>query len=395
MKKTARARYTLEFKQEAVRLVEGGQSIAAAARTLGLIEQTLFNWVKAKREGKLTGADSKAVSAEQMEISRLRAELARVKMERDILGKSDGVLREAAAVKYAFVQRHRRVWPISVQCRVLRVSLTGYHEHFVRKAEGMQRRHLSDDALLVHIKAVHAETRGAYGWPRIWKELLARGIRVGKHRVQELMQRHGIRARGKRRFKVTTDSRHDLPVSPNLLKRQFAVSEPDQVWAGDITYIATDEGWLFLAVVIDLFSRQVVGWSLREDMTREIVIDALRMAWFKRHPGKQAGLIFHSDRGSQYASQDFRAVLGEYGITSSMSRKGNCWDNACSETLFGSLKVERLHGQHFKTPREAKDEAIDWLLWYNRARLHSTLAYVSPMQFEQDWLANQPRQANS
>ena len=298
-------------------------------------------------------------------------------------------------MKYAFIQRHRRVWPISVQCRVLRVSLAGYHEHFVRKAEGMQRRHLSDDALLVQIKAIHAQTRGAYGWPRIWKELLARGIRVGKHRVQELMQRHGIRARGKRRFKVTTDSGHDLPISPNLLNRQFAVSEPDRVWAGDITCIATDEGWLFLAVVIDLFSRQVVGWSLRDDMTREIVIDALRMAWFKRHPGKQAGLIFHSDRGSQYASQDFRAALGEYGITSSMSRKGNCWDNACSETLFGSLKVERLHGQNFKTRREAKDEAIDWLLWYNRARLHSTLAYVSPMQFEQDWLANQPRQANS
>ena len=134
-------------------------------------------------------------------------------------------------MKYAFVQRHRRVWPISVQCRVLRISLTGYHEHFVRKASGAQRRHLSDDALLVHIKAIHAETRGGYGWPRIWKELLARGIR----------------AKGKRRFKVTTDSRHDLPISPNLLNREFTVTQPDKVWAGDITYIATDEGWLFLA----------------------------------------------------------------------------------------------------------------------------------------------------
>ena len=273
------------------------------------------------------------------------------------------------------------------------------HEHFVGKASQShrdeQRRHLSDDALLVHIKAVHAETRGGYGWPRIWKELLARGIRVGKQRVQKLMQRHGIHARGKRRFKVTTDSCHDLPISPNVLNREFAVSGPDRVWAGDITYIATDEGWLFLAVVIDLFSRQVIGWSLRSDMTRDIVIDALRMAWFKRHPGKQAGLLFHSDRGSQYASQAFRDALREYGITGSMSRKGNCWDNACSETLFGSLKVERLHGKRFKTRREAKDETIDWLLWYNRARLHSTLAYVSPMQFEQDWLANQPQQANS
>jgi putative transposase len=236
-------------------------------------------------------------------------------------------------LKYAFIQRHRRVWPISVQCRVLEVSVAGYHEHFVRRASDTQRRHLSNDALLVHIKAIHAETRGGYGWPRIWKELLARGIRVGKLRVQRLMQLHGIRAKGKRRFKVTTDSKHDLPISPNLLDRQFTVAEPDKVWAGDITYIATDEGWLFLAVVIDLFSRQVVGWSLREDMTRDIVIDALRMAWFKRHPGKQTGLIFHSDRGSQYASKDFRDVLTEYGITSSMSRKGNCWDNACRDAV--------------------------------------------------------------
>ena len=310
-------------------------------------------------------------------------------------GKSDGVLRKGIDLKYAFIQRHRSVWPISVQCRVLGVSMAGYHEHFIRLANAAQRRHLSDEALLVHIKAIHAQTQGGYGWPRIWKELLARGIRVGKQRVQKLMQLHGIRAKGKRRFKVTTDSNHDLPISLNLLNREFAVAKPDKVWIGDITYIATDEGWLFLAVVIDLFSRQVVGWSLRHDMTRDIVIDALRMAWFKRHPGKQAGLMFHSDRGSQYASKDLRDVLKEYGIVSSMSRRGNCWDNACSETLFGSLKVERLYGQKFKTRREAKDETIAWLLWYNGTRLHSTLDYVSPVQFEQNWLANQLKQANS
>ncbi len=159
-------------------------------------------------------------------------------------------------MKYAFIQRHRKVWPISVQCRVLGVSVTGYHEHFVRRASAAQRRHLSDDALLVHIKAIHAEAQGGYGWPRVWKALLARGIRVGKERVQKLMQQHGIRAKGRRRFRVvTTDSRHDWPVAPNRLERQFDVAAPDRVWAGDITYIATDEGWLFLAVVIDLFSR--------------------------------------------------------------------------------------------------------------------------------------------
>jgi putative transposase len=245
----------------------------------------------------------------------------------------------------------------------------------------------------VHIKAVHAQSRSSYGRPRILRQLLHDGVRVGKQRLQRLMHQHGIVAKGKKRFKMTTQSNHDLPIALNLLDRQFTVTVPDKVWVGDITYIPTEEGWLFLAVVIDLFSRQVVGWAMREDMTRDIVIDALRMAWFKRHPDRNEGLIFHSDRGSQYASEDFRAVLKDYGITASMSRRGNCWDNACSEILFGSLKVERLHGQRFLTRRHAKDETIAWLLWYNHLRLHSTLDYVSPMQFEKHWHADQAEAA--
>ncbi|MEZ5443059.1 MAG: IS3 family transposase [Lysobacterales bacterium] len=382
---TKRAQYTLEFKQEAVRLVQSGQTIASVARKLGVVDQTLFNWVKAQREGRLNGADSSPVSAEQMEISRLRAELARVKLERDILGKSDGVLRQGIEVKYAFIERHRRVWPISVQCRVLQVSVAGYHERIARKLSDEPGRYLADEALLVHIRAAHAQSRRSYGWPRIWQALRANGVRVGKRRVQVLMQQHRIRARGKRRFKVTTDSQHRLSIAENLLDRQFTVDAPNKVWAGDITYIPTDEGWLYLAVVIDLFARQVVGWSLRADMTQSLVIDALRMAWFRRRPSATAGLLFHSDRGSQYASAAFNQLLMQYGIRASMSRRGDCWDNACSETLFGSLKVERLHGQRFRTRRQAKDEVIDWLLWYNHERLHSTLAYVSPVRFEQNW----------
>jgi putative transposase len=289
-------------------------------------------------------------------------------------------------MKYAFIQHNKLVWPISVQCRVLLVSVSGYHEHLSRRVNIAQRRHLSEEALLVHISAVYAENRGAYGWPRIWRQLRAQGIGVGKQRVQRLMQKHGIQARGKRRFRVlTSDSRHGLPIAPNVLDRKFSVAAPNQVWVGDLTYIPTAEGWLFLAVVIDLFSRKVVGWSMRPDMQRELVLDALDMAWFGRNPGRQIGLIFHSDRGSQYASEDFSRLLNRHGIVPSMSRKGNCWDNACSETLFASLKVERLHGEQFKTIRQAKDETIAWLLWYNRTRMHSTLDYVSPMQFEQDW----------
>ena len=163
----------------------------------------------------------------------------------------------------------------------------------------------------------------------------------------------------------------------------------------DITCIPTDDGWLYLAVVIDLFSRQIVGWSMRADMTRDHVIAALRMAWLKRHPDKKSGLIFHSDRGSQYPSADFRDVLKESGIAAAMSRRGNCWENACSETLFGSLKVDRLHSPRFITRRHAKDETIASLLWYDRSRLHSTLNHVSPMEFEQHWRAEQAKQASS
>ena len=288
-------------------------------------------------------------------------------------------------MKYAFVERHRRLWSICVQCRVLKVSVSGFHRHRTRRRQTAHRRHLSDTALLAHIRAIHAELRGAYGWPRIWRELRKRGIRVGKQRVQRLMQQHGIHARGKRRFRVTTtDSRHDLPIAPNLLNRNFTGSGPNQAWSGDITYISTEEGWLFLAVVIDLFSRKVVGWSMRPDMHRSLVIDALEMGVYQRRP--QAGrLIFHSDRGSQYASEDFRAVIDKHGILASMSRKGNCWDNAVTETLFGSLKVERLHGERFETIRQAKDAVLDWLLWYNRKRMHSTLNYASPVEFEHGW----------
>ena len=292
-------------------------------------------------------------------------------------------------MKYAFIERHRNVWPVSVACEVLGVSPSGYHEHRMRAAE--PRRYVSNDALLVHIRAIHAASKGEYGWPRVWKQLLANGIRVGKERVRQLMSLHGIKARGKRRFKATTDSKHNLPVAENLLNREFKQEAPDRVWTSDITYLATSEGWLYLAVVIDLFSRRVVGWSLKPHMRRDLVIDALRMAWFRRQPA--SGLIFHSDRGSQYCSREFQDTLKGYSMRSSMSRKGDCWDNSPTESFWGSLKVGRLYGRRFETRRAAMDEVIDWLGFYDQRRLHSTLGYVSPMQFERAWLAAQQRQA--
>lgn len=299
-------------------------------------------------------------------------------------------------MRYAFIERHRNVWPISAQCRVLDVSVSGFGQYRTRQlqaartgtapAKAAQNR-LSDMALLVHIRALFLEMKGAYGWPRIWRELAVRGVRAGKERVRKLMQANGLRARGKKKFKVTTDSGHGLPVSPNLLERRFDVGDPNRVWSSDITYVWTDEGWLYLAVVIDLFSRQVVGFSTGEQMTRSLVIDALRMAWFRRRPA--SGLIFHSDRGSQYASADFQRHLAAFGMKGSMSRKGDCWDNAVTETLFGSLKVERLHDMRLSTRRQAKDEIMDWLTFYNGKRLHSTLGYMSPTAFEKKRLAEE------
>ena len=293
-------------------------------------------------------------------------------------------------MKYAWITRHKYRWPITLQCDVLGVSASGYFAQVADldpKASSGKGRRLSDEAVLVHIKAAHAESKGEYGWPRIWKQLLATGVRVGKDRIQKLMQQHGIKARGKRRYVVTTDSKHHLPIAANLLDRNFQPDQPNAVWTSDITYSPTDEGWLYLAAVIDLYSRQVVGWSMQPHMQTSLVADALRMAWFRRHP--DVGLIFHSDRGSQYCSHEFQTILKQYGMQSSMSRRGNCWDNAPTESLWGSLKVGRLHGMRFETRRQAMDEVIDWLTFYNHRRLHSTLGYISPMQFEKNWFAAQ------
>jgi transposase InsO family protein len=271
-------------------------------------------------------------------------------------------------MKYAWIERNKLGWPVCVQCRVLRVSVSGYRQHLVRRKKILTRRHLSETALLVEIRAVC----GAYGWPRVWRQLKRQGVRIGKRRVQIAMRQNGIRARGKRRFRVSTaDSNHALPIAPNLLARIFTVATPNTVWVGDMTYIPTREGWLYLAVVLDLFSRRIVGWAMGEAITAALACRALDMAWYS--PSPAGGLIFHSDRGSQYASHGYTDLLVSHGIKASMSRKGNCWDNACSETLFGSLKVERLHGMEFKNHREAKNATLDWLLWYNRSRMHSTL----------------------
>jgi transposase InsO family protein len=214
---------------------------------------------------------------------------------------------------------------------------------------------------------------------------------AGKERVERLMRENGIHARHKRRYKVTTDSKHGLPVADNLLDRNFTPTSPNQVWTSDITYLWTDEGWLYLAIVLDLFNREVVGWSLKPRMTADIVTDALTMAWFRRRPAP--GLMHHSDRGSQYASHAFQDKLKEYGIVCSMSRKGNCWDNAPTESWFNSFKNERVHGIRYATHADMKAESFEYIeVFYNRKRQHSTLGYRSPIQFLENWLSQQQQE---
>ncbi len=296
-------------------------------------------------------------------------------------------------IRYLYIEANRDKYQIARMVKWANVSKSGYYAWHRRQPS---QRDINNEDLLRKVLELHKATRESYGPKRMAAQISKdTGRPVNHKRVERIMRQNDLHTKYRRKYKATTYSGHKLPVAENVLNREFEAAHPGEKMVSDITYIPTDEGWLYLAAVIDLFSRQVVGWSLRQDMTRELVIDALRMAWFKRHPAKDAGLIFHSDRGSQYASKDFRDVLAEYGITASMSRRGDCWDNACSETLFGSLKVERLHGQRFKSRRQAKDEVVAWMLWYNRTRLHSTLAYVSPMQFEENWLAGQARQASA
>ena len=289
-------------------------------------------------------------------------------------------------MKYAWIDLHRQTYELAEMCALLAISISGYRAW--KRGGKPDRKRLTEVQMLALIRAIHVQFKGAYGSPRMVDELRGRGFAASKARVERLMREHGIRARHKRRFKATTDSKHTLPVADNLLDRNFNPAVPNQVWTSDITYIWTDEGWLYLAVVLDLFNREVIGWSIKPRMTADIVMDALTMAWFRRQPA--AGVMHHSDRGSQYASRVFQDKLVAYGMTCSMSRKGNCWDNAPTESFFNSLKNERVHGTRYATRDEAKTDLFDYIEpFYNRRRRHSTLGYKSPTQFMNDWISAQ------
>jgi transposase InsO family protein len=281
-------------------------------------------------------------------------------------------------VKFAFIAAEKAVYPVDVLCNVLEVSRSGYYAWTTRRPPA---RALSDAQLKAEIAAIHRTSRGTYGSPRVHAELRSRGVRIGKKRVERLMRESGLEARRKRPFQRTTDSKHTQPIAPNVLDRQFDAQAPNQAWVTDVTYIPTLEGWLYLAAILDLFSRRVVGWATSATNDRALALEALDKALRTRRP--PVGLLHHSDRGSPYASEDYRAALMRRGIVASMSRTGDCWDNAVAESFFATLKAELVEHEQYPTRAAATASIGDYLeSFYNPARRHSYLGYVSPMEFE-------------
>src|SRR3954470_9581367 len=281
-------------------------------------------------------------------------------------------------MRYDFVEAHRGEWPVRLMCRVLRVSPGGYYDWRGRPRSS---RAAGQDALVVAIKAVHGEVKARYGSPRIHAELVARGETCCVNTVARLMRREGIAAKTKRKFRVTTDSNHDRPVAANVLDRRFDSEAPNRAWTAAITYVATGEGWLYLAAVEDLYSRRIVGWSMSSRIDSRLVVDALEMALARRLPGE--GLVAHSDRGRQHASEHYQGLLASHGIVCSMSRRANCWDNAPMESFFATLKKELVHDEGYATREEARGSLFEFIeAFYNRARRHSSLGYRSPVEYE-------------
>jgi transposase InsO family protein len=281
-------------------------------------------------------------------------------------------------VKFRFVHEHRETFRVGVMCEVLKVSRSGY---YAWRERPHSEREQANRQLLRAIERVHAESRGAYGSPRVHQALRRGGVSCGRHRVARLMREEGLRGKAKQRFRSIATKRSEMPSAPNLLARSFSAPAPDRAWVADITIVRTGEGWLHLAVVLDLFSRKVVGWATSERVQQAIALEALAMAIRRRRP--EPGLVHHSDRGGQYAAAAYQALLDRHGLVSSMSRPGNCLDNAVAESFFHTLKTELVYHEHYRTREAARLAIFEWIEgFYNRTRLHSTLGYRSPEEYE-------------
>ncbi|WP_444930134.1 IS3 family transposase [Microbulbifer sp. SSSA002] len=373
--KGTRRQFKPEFKKDAVALVsEQGYSISKAAEAVGTTANNLRRWVK---ELKQEESGVRLDAGERAELDRLRRENKRLRMEKEIPKKGQRLLCERNEVKYSFIKEQKSSFPVRMLCRVMQVKKSSYYDWCHRSDSSID----SQTWQLCHrLKALFAESRQSLGSRRLMKLLRREGFKIGRYRARKLMKKLGLAVKRKKRFALTTDSKHQLPIAENLLNRDFSPSAKNQVWATDITYIWTLQGWLYLAVVIDLYSRRIVGWHLDRQMETALASRALMMAVNLRTPPQ--GLLHHSDRGSQYASHTYQALLKEHGMVCSMSRKGNCWDNAPTERFFSSLKREWLTGNLYETRVDATADVRAYIAYYNSCRIHTTLGDVTPIEFE-------------
>ncbi|MDS1501114.1 IS3-like element IS600 family transposase [Shigella boydii] len=374
-------RYSKEFKAEAVRTVlENQLSISEGASRLSLPEGTLGQWVTAARKG-LGTLGSRTLAELESEILQLRKALNEARLERDIFKKSNSVFCTGVAEKYALIEQWRQQFPIEAMCQVFGVSRSGYYNWVQHEPSDRKQ---SDERLKPEIKVAHIRTRETYGTRRLQTELAENGIIVGRDRLARLRKELRLRCKQKRKFRATTNPNHNLPVAPNLLNQTFAPTAPNQVWVADLTYVATQEGWLYLAGIKDVYTCEIVGYAMGERMTKELTGKALFMALRSQRP--PAGLIHHSDRGSQYCAYDYRVIQEQSGLKTSMSRKGNCYDNAPMESFWGTLKNESLSHYRFNNRDEAISVIREYIeIFYNRQRRHSRLGNISPAAFREKY----------
>ncbi|MCL8139280.1 IS3 family transposase [Enterobacter roggenkampii] len=371
-------RYPEEFKTEAVKqVVDRGYSVASVATRLDITTHSLYAWIK--KYGPDSSANKEQSDA-QAEIRRLQKELKRVTDERDIFKKSRGVLRKAVRLRYAFIRDNTCCWPVRLLCRVLDVHPSGFYAWL---QQPHSQRHQADLRLTGQIKQFWLESGCVYGYRKIHLDLRDSGQQCGVNRVWRLMKRVGIKAQVGYRIPRARKGEASI-VSPNRLQRQFNPDAPDKRWVTDITYIRTHEGWLYLAVVVDLFSRKIIGWSMQSRMTKDIVLNALLMAVWRRNPQKQ--VLVHSDQGSQYTSHEWQSFLKSHGLEGSMSRRGNCHDNAVAESFFQLLKRERIKKKSYGTREEARSDIFDYIeMFYNSKRRHGSSDQMSPTEYENQY----------
>ncbi|UZL29856.1 IS3 family transposase (plasmid) [Klebsiella pneumoniae] len=371
-------RYPEEFKIEAVKqVVDRGYSVASVATRLDITTHSLYAWIKKYGPDSST---NKEQSDAQAEIRRLQKELKRVTDERDIFKKSRGVLRKAVRLRYAFIRDNTCCWPVRLLCRVLDVHPSGFYAWL---QQPHSQRHQADLRLTGQIKQFWLESGCVYGYRKIHLDLRDSGQQCGVNRVWRLMKRVGIKAQVGYRSPRARKGEASI-VSPNRLQRQFNPDAPDERWVTDITYIRTHEGWLYLAVVVDLFSRKIIGWSMQSRMTKDIVLNTLLMAVWRRNPQKQ--VLVHSDQGSQYTSHEWQSFLKSHGLEGSMSRRGNCHDNAVAESFFQLLKRERIKKKLYGTREEARSDIFDYIeMFYNSKRRHGSSDQMSPTEYENQY----------